>query len=218
MASAALGAVLSARRSGEAQLVQVSATDMLMTQMDRRAMGLLGYQLTGDITERPFGKARAHPAAARPPPVPGRPGGDRTSPAWVPRMLATLADPGLTRYFAEHPDAAVGAETAELLEPVLRAWLSARTRTECFEQATLAHGWPVFPGQSAARRGESPNFTDRGLFVEFDHPVAGRQRQLGPPWRMAEGGFDARRAAPVSGSTTRSPRLRGRNAAAAEVI
>ena len=82
---------------------------------------------------------------------------------------------------------------------MLRAWLSARTRTECFEQATLAHGWPVFPVYPPHDVVNSPNFTDRGCFVEFDHPVAGRQRQLGAPWRMAEGGFEVRRAAPVLG-------------------
>ena len=199
LASASLAAVLASRRSGEPQLVQVSATDMLMTQMDRRAMGLLGYQLTGDVTERPFGKTRATPL----------PRGRHqcrdglveivTAPPWVPRMLATLDNPELTGYFAEHPDAAVRPETAEQIQPVLRAWLSARTRTECFEQATLAHGWPVFPVYPPHDVVNSPNFTDRGCFVEFDHPVAGRQRQLGPPWRMAEGGFEVRRAAPVLG-------------------
>jgi crotonobetainyl-CoA:carnitine CoA-transferase CaiB-like acyl-CoA transferase len=199
MASAALAAVLSARRSGEAQLVQLSATDLLMTQMDRRSMCLLGYQLTGDVTERPFGRARETPL----------PRGKHqcldgsvdivTSPAWVPRMLATLNDPGLTSFFAEHPDASVRIETAELLEPVLHAWLSTRTRAECFEQATLVHGWPVFPVNPPHDVVRAQNFIDRGLFVEFDHPVAGRQQQLGPPWRMAEGGFAARRAAPLLG-------------------
>ena len=199
LASASLAAVLAARRSGEAQLVQVSATDMLMTQMDRRSACLLGYQLTGDVTERPFGKARATPL----------PRGRHecrdglveivTAPGWVHRMLATLDDPGLTGYFAEHPDAATRPETAEVIEPVLLAWLSARTRTECFEDATLGHGWPVFPLYPPHDVVNSPNFTDRDCFVEFDHPVAGRQRQLGPPWRMAEGGFQVRRAAPVLG-------------------
>ncbi len=43
------------------------------------------------------------------------------------------------------------------------------------------------------------NFAERGSFVEFDHPVAGPQKQLGAPWRMGEGGFEARRAAPTLG-------------------
>ncbi len=199
LASASLGAVMSARHSGEAQLVQVSATDMLMTQMDRRSMCLLGYAMTGDITDRPFGAARETPL----------PRGRHqcldgqveivTAPPWVPRMLATLDDPALTAYFAEHPDAGVQLDTADLIDPVLTAWLATRTRTECFEQATLAHGWPVFPVNPPHDVVNSPNFVDRGCFVEFDHPVAGSQRQLGPPWRMAEGGFAVRRAAPVLG-------------------
>jgi crotonobetainyl-CoA:carnitine CoA-transferase CaiB-like acyl-CoA transferase len=199
LASASLGAVLAARHSGEAQLVQVSATDMLMTQMDRRAMCLLGYDMTGDITERPFGAARDTPL----------PRGRHqcldgqveivTAPPWVPRMLATLDDPALSAYFADHPDAAVRPETADQIEPVLTAWLASRTRTECFEQATLGHGWPVFPVNPPHDVVNSPNFVDRGCFVEFDHPVAGPQRQLGPPWRMAEGGFQVRRPAPVLG-------------------
>jgi CoA:oxalate CoA-transferase len=220
LASASLAAVMAAQRSGQAQLVQVSATDILMTQMDRRAACLLIYQMTGDVTERPLSRMTAGPL----------PGGRYqcrdglvaivTHPGWVPRMLATLDDPGLAGYFAEHPDAATRPETAGRIKPVLRAWLSARTRTECFEQATLAHGWPVFPVYPPHDVVHSPNFTDRGCFVDFDHPVAGRQRQLGPPWRMAEGGFEVRRAAPVLGQHNEEilGAGLGRDARAQEVI
>ena len=157
------------------------------------------YQLTGDITERPFGAARESPLPRGRHQARDGSVEISTGPAWVPRMLAALGDPDLTAYFAEHPDASTRPETAERIKPVLRAWLSARTRAECFEQATLTHGWPVFPVNAPHDVVNDPNFVDRGCFAEFDHPVAGRQRQLGPPWRMAEGGFEVRRAAPVLG-------------------
>ena len=38
-------------------------------------------------------------------------------------------------------------------------------------------------------------FVNRGLFVDVDHPVSGPQRQIGAPWRMADGGFRVRRPA-----------------------
>jgi crotonobetainyl-CoA:carnitine CoA-transferase CaiB-like acyl-CoA transferase len=122
-----------------------------------------------------------------------------TLPIWVPRMLATLGDPELSEYFEQHPDVLARPETEERIEPVLRAWLGAHTRQECFEQAVIAHGWPVYPVNSPRDVLADRHFVDRGDFVDFQHPVAGTQRQLGAPWRMGEGGFAPRRAAPLLG-------------------
>jgi formyl-CoA transferase len=83
--------------------------------------------------------------------------------------------------------------------PVLHRWLASRTRLECFAQATIANAWPVYPVSQPGDLLADPHFAERGYFVEFDHPVVGRWPQAGAPWRMAEGGFEARRAAPTLG-------------------
>jgi crotonobetainyl-CoA:carnitine CoA-transferase CaiB-like acyl-CoA transferase len=198
-ASTSLAAVMASRRAEEGQIVEVSATDVLMTCFDRRAICHIVYQVTGDIVTRPFGGASRSVLPA------GRKQAKdgwvemATMPIWVPRMLATLDDEALTGYFKDHPDFLLRPETAERIHPVLSAWLAARTRKECFEQAVLQHGWPVYPVNEPRDVINDRHFVDRGTFVEFDHPVAGTQRQLGPPWRMADGGFEARRAAPTLG-------------------
>ena len=198
-ASAAMAAVFASSRGAPGQTVEVSATDVLMTSFDRRAICHMVYQLTGEIVSRPFGGSAAGVLPR---------GRNRckdgwveiaTLPVWVPRMLATLGDAELTAYFAEHPDAPARPETAERVRPILAAWLAEHTMAECFDAATLQHGWPVYPVYGPRDVLADRNFAERGSFVEFDHPVAGPQKQLGAPWRMGEGGFEARRAAPTLG-------------------
>lgn len=198
-ASAAMAAVFASSKGAPGQTVEVSATDVLMTSFDRRSICHMVYQLTGDIVSRPFGGS-AGGVLPR--------GRNRcadgwveiaTLPVWVPRMLATLADDDLSAYFAAHADAFTRPETAQRVQPVLAQWLAERTMAECFDAATLQHGWPVYPIYTPRDVLVDKNFTERGSFVELEHPVAGTQKQLGAPWRMGEGGFQARRAAPTLG-------------------
>jgi CoA:oxalate CoA-transferase len=199
LAAAALAGVYASRQSGEAQEVEVSATDVLLTSFDRRAIGLITYAVTGDTITRPFGGTRAN----------SLPFGRfacadgfvviASAPRWVPRMLATLDDAGLSAYFAAHPDADTLPETVGVLAPVLSQWLSAHTRDECFAQATLARGWPVFPVNQPGDLLSDDHFTGRDYFPELVHPVAGPHRGPGAPWRMQDGGFQARMAAPTLG-------------------
>ncbi|HEY2286797.1 MAG TPA: CoA transferase [Streptosporangiaceae bacterium] len=203
LAAAALAAVIASERSGAGQEVQVSAADVLLSSFDRRAPALLIYQVTGETVPRPFG-------GDRPPILPMGRHQCRdglveiaTIPRWLPRMLATLQDPGLDAWFAARPDAWRDPETAAVVLPVLRQWLATRTRAECFAQATLAHAWPVYPVSQPGDLLDDPHFAERGTFTEFDHPVAGRLPQPGPPWRMADGGFEARCGAPMLGQHNR---------------
>jgi len=199
LASASLAAVIASRRAEEGQFVEVSMTDTLMTCFDRRAICHIVYQQTGDIVSRPFGGS-AMGVLPR-----GRQMASdgwveiATLPIWVPRMLATFGDEELTEYFRQTPDALARPETEARIAPVLRAWLAAHTRQGCFEQAVIAHGWPVYPVNEPRDVVRDRHFIERGDFVDVEHPVAGTQRQLGAPWRMAEGGFAINRAAPLLG-------------------
>jgi CoA:oxalate CoA-transferase len=199
LAMASLAAVVASRRSGEGQEVELSATDVLVTSFDRRVAMLMAYQVSGDPMTRPFGAGRALYLPAGYYPCADGWVVIATAPRWVPRMLATVGDPGLNEYFAAHPDAAYRPETTGVLAPPLNRWLAAHGRLECFEQAVLAHGWPVFPVNQPGDVLADPHFAGRGYFLEADHPVAGRYRQPGAPWRMGDGGFENRRPAPLLG-------------------
>jgi len=199
LAAAALTAVVASRRAGEAQEVEVSATEVLLTSFDRRAIGLISYAVTGDTITRPFGGTRANSL-----PFGRYPCADgfvvlACTPRWVPRMLATLGDASLVEYFAAHPDAATRPQTVGVLAPVLSRWLSRHTRDECFAQATLARGWPVFPVNQPGDLLGDAHFAGRDYFPELVHPVAGPHRGPGAPWRMQDGGYQARRPAPTLG-------------------
>ena len=176
LAAAALAGVVASRRAGEAQEVEVSATDVLLTSFDRRAIGMITYALTGDTIARPFGGTRANSL-----PFGRHPCADgfvvmACTPRWVPRMLATLGDPSLDAYFEAHPDAATRPETVGVLAPVLAKWLAGHTRDECFAQATLARGWPVFPVNQPGDLLGDEHFAGRDYFPEVVHPVAAAPR------------------------------------------
>jgi crotonobetainyl-CoA:carnitine CoA-transferase CaiB-like acyl-CoA transferase len=199
LAMAALAAVVASRRAGEPQEVELSATDVLVTSFDRRALALMSYQLSGERTPRPFGGSRAMTLPSGHYPCADGYVVIASTPRWVPRMLATLGDPGLSQYFAGHPGAAFAPETPATVAPVLDRWLAANSRAQCFAQATLAHGWPVFPVNRPGDLLDDPHFAGRGYFLTVDHPVAGPHRQPGAPWRMGDGGFETRRPAPLLG-------------------
>ncbi|MCL8209106.1 MAG: CoA transferase [Actinomycetia bacterium] len=197
-AAAVLGAVYLARRTGTGQEVDAAAVEILLASVDRRAITNFTYQLTGHLPRR-VGQPPRGPLPRGIYPCADGWVDIATVPAWVPRMLATLGDPDLTAYFRDHPQAAYEPATAERVEPVLHRWLSARTRRQCFEEAVLRHGWPVYPVQTVADALEDPHFCARGFFVTVNHPAAGSLPYPGAPWRMAEGGFAFRRPAPLLG-------------------
>ncbi|HET7719230.1 MAG TPA: CoA transferase, partial [Acidimicrobiales bacterium] len=117
-----------------------------------------------------------------------------TSPAWVPRMLATLQDPELAEHFA-NPAWLVDPETPGRCDEVLYPWLLTRTRQEAMEAAE-ANKWPVTALNLPVELLDDPHFSERGFFVEVDHPATGPVRQPGPPFRMDDG-WTIRRPAPL---------------------
>ena len=80
-------------------------------------------------------------------------------------------------------------EYDQMLEPCVRA----RSRKEIFEEGQarrLAFGYLASPAEAL----ESPQHAARGFFAEIDHPVVGRHRQCGAPFRMAATPWRAARA------------------------
>lgn len=194
-----LAAFLVARYQGEGQHVDVAGVETQLGSVDRRIIFELSYQFTGETTNR-----ESLSGAVGTLPMGIFPCADGyvqilTTPAWAPRMLKTLDSPELYAYFRENPMAALDPQTGPLVQEVLFPWLLTHTKQECFELADLQNGWPVFPINTVEEVVQDPHFQERGYFIDIDHPVAGKQRYAGPPWRMGEGGFQVRYPAPLLG-------------------
>lgn len=192
-ATAAMAAMLTARANGRAVSVDISNLETQEGSIDRRLAFLLGAAYNGRLVRRE-GTQRLSPAPTGVYPVADGYVQIITIPAWVPRMLATLDDPGLSEHFAT--DAwLIDPATPEVCDEALYPWLLTRTRQEAMEEAE-AHKWPVTAINLPVELLEDPHFTAREFFVEVDHPAAGPVRQPGPPFRMDDG-WRIRRGAPT---------------------
>ena len=213
-ATAAMAAMLTARANGRAVSVDISNLETQEASIDRRLAFLLGAAYNGRLVRRE-GTQRLSPAPTGIYPVVDGYVQIITIPAWVPRMLATLDDPDLAEHFST--DAwLVDPDTPGRCDEVLYPWLLTRTRQEAMEAAE-ANKWPVTALNLPVELLEDPHFTERGFFVEVDHPASGPVRQAGPPFRM-EDGWRIRRPAPLldqHGEEVRTEEVRPRPASPA---
>jgi len=96
-----------------------------------------------------------------------------------------------------------GARCANVAE--LDAAVESWTRTLSADEAAdrlQAAGVAAGPVRRCEELLDDPQLVARGMVIETDHPVAGRRRQLGLPWRMDSLGVEYRRA-PLLGEHTR---------------
>jgi len=213
-ATAAMAAMLTARANGRAVSVDISNLETQEGSIDRRLAFLLGAAYNGRLVRRE-GTQRLSPAPTGIYPVADGYVQIITIPAWVPRMLATLEDPGLAEHFST--DAwLVDPETPARCDEVLYPWLLTRTRQEAMEAAE-ANKWPVTALNLPVELLDDPHFTERAFLVEVDHPATGPVRQPGPPFRMDDG-WKIRRPAPLldqHGDEVRAEEVQARPAPAA---
>ena len=83
----------------------------------------------------------------------------------------------------------------------LREWSSAHTKEWLYREAQ-SHGVPIAPYLSPGEVFHSEQQRQRGLYVEVDHPSAGRLEYAGPPFRFG-GGPDLLGRAPLLGEHNR---------------
>jgi len=119
-----------------------------------------------------------------------------TIPSWIPRMLEVLDDDDLRARFAD-PRWMYDAELPDLVDAAFYPWILERTSAEAASEGQ-AHRWPITPLNAPVDIVDDPHFVERDFFVEVEHPVAGRIRQPGPPFRL-EGGWAIRHPAPTLG-------------------
>ena len=194
-AVAALAALARAEHTGEGAHIDLANTETQVASIDRRMTYLLYGAYRNQNVERSGGYALG--------PLPNgcRPAADghvqvSTLINWIPRMLSVIDEADLSALY-DDPLWILSETLPDEADAHLLGWTVSRPRQEAMEEAQ-AEGWPVTTVNRPVDVLADPHFTERGFFVEVDHPVAGPLRQAGPPIRMDEG-WALRRPAPILG-------------------
>lgn len=201
-ATASMAAWMTATASGEGVWVDVSNYETQAGTIDRRTTFLVTHQYTGETSDRnavgfgplPIG---IYPAAEGYVQI-------STAPAWIPRMVQTLADPDVVAVFTEaasNPAVLGEARAAEAVQSAMYRFLFEHDNKEASAIAQ-GFGWPITPILEPRELPTTPHFVERGFFRTVDHPAAGEVTLLGPSFEM-EDGWMLRRPAPLLGEHTR---------------
>jgi len=165
-----------------------------LTSIDRRPAMMVAHQYTGELDRRV--QFTANPA------IPCKDGYVAVGvphALMFPRMARML---GLTPEQAEEwgtPEAmADPVKRGQFQDEFILPWVLQRTRREIIE-ASQAAGLFNTPSNDIEGVLKDPHFLERGTFVELTHPVTGTLTYPGAPFRMGEGGWRIRRAAPLLG-------------------
>jgi crotonobetainyl-CoA:carnitine CoA-transferase CaiB-like acyl-CoA transferase len=200
-ATATMIGVFSARRHHIGQHLDISLFETQAGSIDRRLTSLVAYQYNG-----------ASPGPEDPIPVGIMPSGVypcqdgfvdmRVNFRWWDRLVAMMDMPEL------HEDPRFNTDEArfnpanrEAFLTLFETWLRRHTRQEVMRKAQQFR----IPGTAINLPGEvieDPHFTERGAFVAVDHPVAGRWRLPGAPFRPQRTPWRALRPAPLLGQHT----------------
>ena len=208
-AVATMGAVLSGSfRPGDGenappgQHIDVSILETQLGSVDRRQSALLAYQYTGELSRRPAsGGSGGYPNAV----YPCSDGylqinGSRM---YFPRAVAMLGHPPELSEPRWQDPAAQGdpAMQDEFETEHFLPWTLERNRAEAW-QAAQENRVLSGPINTMADLDVDPSFNSRGVFVEKDHPAAGKLRYPGRPFMMAKSPWQLRRTAPLLGQHT----------------
>ncbi|MEE9278667.1 MAG: CoA transferase, partial [Myxococcota bacterium] len=199
-ATAALATLLSSRRHGIGQHVDVSLAETHLGGCDRRHATAIAYQFSGRRTARSV-EGRL-----------GLPGGiyrcadgyvDFTAAGIRPDRVVDLlrgadwlADPR----FGDS-DELLKPETIAAWNSHFGSWCMARTKREIWAEARRAKVLcgPLFAMQDLF---EDEHFRARGFWVSIEHPELGRVTLPGRPFALERAGWQLRRPAPLLGQHT----------------
>ncbi|WP_300681883.1 CoA transferase [Nocardioides sp.] len=195
--AATMAALLRARRTGRGATLDVSGQEVLLSGADRRASYLLSAAYSGMTAPRGARSPHRHGATFTGPfrAADGFVMVYVTNQAFWNRLVHLIAadDADFRERFCDR-QTVKGADREEFLAYVA-AWFAARPKVEVMEAAEAAR-IPITAYLAVSEVLAHPHFRERGLFVEADHPVAGRLEYVGAPWRM-EGGFALHSTAPT---------------------
>ncbi len=196
-AAATVAALFTREARGEGEHVDVAIVETQAGSQDRRAPQLITAQFVNQVFPR-----RAPGATMASGTFPCKDGyinvtggGSR-----FPRALEMIGKPELIEdpRFAT-PDARLNPENSEdFNREVLMPWLMQHTMQEVWSIAQKARvlSGPIYTSEALMA---DNHFRDRGMWVDIDHPVAGRYTYPGRPIIMGESPWQLRRAAPQLG-------------------
>ncbi|MFO7963798.1 MAG: CoA transferase [Desulfobacterales bacterium] len=92
----------------------------------------------------------------------------------------------------------VRADYVDALVPLLSEWTMEHTKQEIFEMGQAAHV-PLAPDYTAEEVVNDRHLAERRYFVDIDHPVIGKARYPGAPYRLSETPWQIKRCAPSLG-------------------
>jgi len=90
------------------------------------------------------------------------------------------------------------AQNADAIYPLIQEWTMQHGKFEIMEKCQAA-GCPVTAVFTIEEAAEHPHLRERGYIVELEHPVLGRVRGLGAPFKLPESPGGPREPAPLLG-------------------
>ena len=183
---------------GDGVHIDLSNVETQVGSIDRRMTYLLYAAYRGENVERPGGYR-----------VSTLPNGCRatldghvqisTLMNWYPRMLGVVDNPDLAAVY-DDPGFLFDEVAKEIVDAHILGWSLTMEKQEAMDTAQ-AGGWPVTAVNKPVDLLTDRHFTERGYFVDVDHPTAGHLRQTGAPIRMTDG-WALKRPAPTLGQHT----------------
>jgi crotonobetainyl-CoA:carnitine CoA-transferase CaiB-like acyl-CoA transferase len=196
-AAATMAALFTREARGEGEHVDVAIVETQAGSQDRRAPQLITAQFVNQVFPRraPGATMASGTFPCKDGYVNVTGGGSR-----FPRALEMIGKPELIEdpRFAT-PDARLNPENSEdFNREVLMPWLMQHTMQEVWSIAQKARvlSGPIYTSEALMA---DNHFRDRGMWVDIDHPVAGRYTYPGRPIIMGESPWQLRRAAPQLG-------------------
>ena len=200
-AVASMGVLFAARRSGEAQHVDVSIFETQAGSIDRRMSTLIAYQYTGETSgRRPMENTGGYPQGV----FPCKDGYVEITGGGIyfPRSLKMLGEPEFLADGRWHaPGAQQDPDLKAEFEEFFYPWVLSRTKREVWTAAQAARVLSA-PINTMEDLHADPVFADRGVFADAEHPSAGRLRYPGRPFLMERTPWSIREPAPLLGQHT----------------
>ena len=200
-AVASMGALFAARRTGEAQHVDVSIFETQAGSIDRRMSTLIAYQYTGETSgRRPMENTGGYPQGV----FPCKDGYVEITGGGIyfPRSVKMLGEPDLLADERWHaPGAQQDPDLKAEFEEFFYPWVLSRTKREVWTAAQAARVLSA-PINTMEDLHADPVFADRGVFADAELPSAGRLRYPGRPFLMERTPWTIREPAPLLGQHT----------------
>lgn len=197
-ALATFGALFVSRQQGLGQYVDVSLFETQAGDIASKTWNLSGYAYSGCL----FGRGEIRRGLSVLPwgTVPCKDGYIRIlSQAGLQDRFARLMD---MPEFVNHPRLQ-GLEIFNMegkgeIDAIFMNWCEDKTKREIMEKAQAEH-IPCTQISTPKDVVDDPHFNYRGVFVEIEHPVTGRQKYPGAPFKSPETPWVIKRPAPLLG-------------------